>query len=142
MPASDARTIAAGAGTVDAIIAAEAFPTALTGTDDLGRALARIADEFHAPLVCVTLGSGGSLALCDGREIRTPAFPVDCVDSTGAGDAFRGAFATACLRTPAGNIEDVLTYANGVAALNCRALGARGGLPSPEEGEHLLAHRL
>ena len=121
---------------IDAIIAAEAFPTVLTGHEGLGRALEEIGREFGAPLVCVTLGAKGSLAWCNGREIRTPAFPVDCVDSTGAGDAFRGAFAAACLRAPEGEIEDVLTYANAVAALNCRALGARGGIPTPDEVEH------
>ena len=86
-----------------------------------------IGREFGASLVCVTLGAQGSLAWCNGREIRTPAFPVDCVDSTGAGDCFRGAFAAACLAMPHGDIEDVLSYANAVAALNCRALGSRGG---------------
>ncbi len=93
---------------IDAIIAAQDFPTALTGHEELGRALEAMAREFGAPLVCVTLGEEGSLARCSGREIRTPAFPVDCVDSTGAGDVFRGAFAAACLRQPDGDIEDVL----------------------------------
>ncbi|HWW82709.1 MAG TPA: PfkB family carbohydrate kinase, partial [Vicinamibacterales bacterium] len=87
---------------IDAIIAAEEFPPALTGYDDVGRALQAIAREFDAPLVCVTLGRHGSLAWANGREIRTPAFSIDCVDSTGAGDAFRGAFAAACLRAPDG----------------------------------------
>ena len=41
----------------------------------------------------------------------------------------------------AGDIEDVLTYANAAAALNCRALGARAGVPSADEVEHLLASR-
>ena len=36
-------------------------------------------------------------------------------------------------------IEDVLVYANAVAALNCRALGARGGIPTVDEVERLLA---
>ena len=124
---------------LDAIIMAQEFPTALTGQDQLGRALQIIARDFNAPFVCVTLGKEGSLAWCEGREIRTPAFAVDCVDSTGAGDAFRGAFAAACLRQPLDDIEAVLSYSNAVAALNCRALGARGGLPKPEEVEQLLA---
>src|SRR4029453_7925693 len=72
---------------IDAIIAAQAFPTELTGYDEAGRALEAIPRECAAPLVCVTLGSEGSLARVGGREVRTAAFPVDCVDSTGAGDA-------------------------------------------------------
>jgi sugar/nucleoside kinase (ribokinase family) len=91
--------------------------------------------------VCVTLGAKGSLAWCNGREIRTPAFPVDCVDSTGAGDCFRGAFAAACLSMPDGDIEDVLSFANAVAALNCRALGSRGALPTPAEVDQLMLAR-
>jgi sugar/nucleoside kinase (ribokinase family) len=123
---------------IDVIIAAEEFPSALTGHEDLGRALRSLVRDFGASLACVTLGENGSLALCDGREIRTPPFSVDCVDSTGAGDAFRGAFAAGCLLMPDGDVEDVLSYANAVAALNCRALGGRGGLPTPDEVETLM----
>jgi sulfofructose kinase len=123
---------------IDAIIAAEDFPTALTGHEDLGRALEAMARESNAPFVCVTLGAKGSLARCDGREIRTPAFAVDCLDSTGAGDVFRGAFVAGCLKAPDGDIEDVLAYANAAAALNCRGLGARGALPTPVEVDRLL----
>jgi sugar/nucleoside kinase (ribokinase family) len=123
---------------IDAIIAAQSFPGELTGYDDPGRALEALAQEFPAPIVCVTLGSEGSLTRCGGLELRTPAFPVDCVDSTGAGDAFRGGFAAACLRAPDSDIEDVLRFANAVAALNCRALGARGGMPTADEVDQLL----
>lgn len=122
----------------DAIIAAESLPEMLTGRTGLGLALAAMQQEFRAPLVAVTLGDEGSLALCAGHEIRTPAFEVACVDSTGAGDAFRAGFAAGCLRKPDGSIEDVLTYANAVAALNCRELGARGGMPAADEVERLL----
>ena len=62
---------------IDIIITAQDFPCALTGHEDLGRALAAMADEFRAPIVCATLGEHGSLARCGGREIRTPAFQVD-----------------------------------------------------------------
>jgi sugar/nucleoside kinase (ribokinase family) len=126
---------------VDAIIAAREFPTALTGHEDLGRALRAIGREFSAPVVCVTLGREGSLTWCNGREIRTAGFQVDCVDSTGAGDVFRGAFASACLRRPEDDLEEALIYANAVAALNCRALGARGGIPTPAEVDQLRLAR-
>jgi len=124
---------------IDVLIAAQDFPSALTGYEEIGRALEALATEFpSARLVCATLGEEGSLARCDGREIRTPAFKVDCVDSTGAGDAFRGAFAAGCLLMPDVEVEDLLTYADAVSALNCRALGARGGLPTRAEVEELL----
>jgi sugar/nucleoside kinase (ribokinase family) len=123
---------------VDAIIASEQFPGEYTGHESPGRALQALADEFRAPLVCMTLGKDGSLARCGGVEIRTPAFSVPCVDSTGAGDAFRGGFAAACLRAPEGEVEDALLFANAVAGLNCRRLGARGGIPTTGEVEQLL----
>jgi sulfofructose kinase len=124
----------------DAIITAQEFPAALTGHEDLGRALSSIAREFGAALVCATLGRDGSLAWYNGHEIRTPGFQVDCVDSTGAGDVFRGGFAAGCLRGAdhdIDDIEEVLIYANAVAALNCRALGSRGGIPTATEVEQL-----
>jgi sulfofructose kinase len=126
---------------IDVIVAAQEFPTELTGHEDIGRALEAIAREFKAPIVCVTLGEEGSLARVGGREIRTRAFAVDCVDTTGAGDAFRGGFAAGVLQDPQGDVSDWLAYANAVAALNCRALGARGGMPTAREVERLLMAR-
>jgi sugar/nucleoside kinase (ribokinase family) len=125
---------------IDVIVAAQEFPTALTGDDDLGRAIQTLGREFGAAIVTVTLSADGSLTWCQGHEIRTPAFPIDCVDSTGAGDVFRGAFATACLRAAetSGDLESALAYANAAAALNCRALGAQGALPSDDEVTRLL----
>ena len=80
-------------------------------------------------------------SLCGGREFRTPAFPIECVDSTGAGDAFHGGFVAACLRADAGDVESIMAYANAVAALNCRGLGARGGMPYAGEVEAMLMAR-
>jgi sugar/nucleoside kinase (ribokinase family) len=126
---------------IDVIIAARDFPAALTGHEEPGRAIEAMARETRAALVCVTLGADGSLAWCRGREIRTPAFPIDCIDSTGAGDVFRAGFIAGCLREPHGDLEDALRYANAAAALNCRALGAGGALPTVGEIDELLAMR-
>lgn len=125
-------------GQIDVIIAAENFPSEFTGVAETGRALRALAEAFRAPLVCVTLGPEGSLAYCGRQEIRTPGYRVTCVDSTGAGDAFRGGFAAGCLAMPEGDLEDVLRYANAVAALNCCGLGAQGGMPTRDEVEQLI----
>jgi sugar/nucleoside kinase (ribokinase family) len=125
---------------IDVIIASEAFPPALTGRAGTGEALRALAREVDAPVVCVTLGREGSLALCDGHEIRTPGFRVDAVDTTGAGDVFRGGFISGALAAGDGaDVVEVLRYANAVAALKCRRLGARDGIPRPHEVEALLA---
>ena len=120
------------------LIAAERFPAELTGYEDPGRALAAMARECRAALVAVTLGDQGSLAWCAGREIRTPAFRVACVDTTGAGDAFHGGFVAGWLRTPDAEVERLMAYANAVAGLNCRGLGARGGMPRADDVDVLM----
>jgi sugar/nucleoside kinase (ribokinase family) len=58
------------------------------------------------------------------------------VDTTGAGDVFRGAFIRALLRGEAP--DAMLRFANAAAALSCTRLGAIGGVPSLEEVERLL----
>ena len=120
---------------IDVIITAQDFPSALTGHEDLGRALASMAEVSGAGGLR-HVGRQGSLAICGGREIRT-AGQVDCVDDRRR-RRVRGAFVAACLKSPDADIEDVLTYANAVAALNCRALGARAGIPTPQEVDDLL----
>lgn len=124
---------------IDIIIAAETFPSELTGLPDLGAALREMARRFEPSLTSATLGPKGSLSLVDGKEVRTPAFDVHVEDTTGAGDAFRAGFIAAWLRAGADpNVHDVLRYAHGVAALNCRGLGARDGLPRHDEVEELI----
>lgn len=122
---------------IDVLIVSEGFPEQMTGLAGTGEALARLDARFRPALACVTLGAAGCLARCGGREIRGPAFRVPVVDSTGAGDAFRGGFISGLL-AGCRTIEDLLRYANGVAALNCRSAGARGGLPRPAEVDALL----
>jgi len=127
---------------IDVIITARAFPEAFTGVSGVGSALAALARRFEPALVCATLGQEGSLALLGGTEIQTPGFRVPVVDTTGAGDVFRGGFIAGWLAAgPRPQAEDVLTYANAVAALKCRALGARTAIPRRAEVDLLLASR-
>jgi sulfofructose kinase len=124
---------------IDLVVVAESFAETYTGIASTGQALRALARDTGAALVVATLGERGSLAVCQDVEIATPAFPVDCVDSTGAGDVFRAGLAAGLLQQPNGSVEEILRYANAVAALNCRAVGACGGLPSATEVARLLA---
>lgn len=127
---------------IDVIIAAQEFPTELTGAS-LGAGLRQMADQFGAAVVCVTLGAEGSLAVAQGREIRTPAFRVPVVDTTGAGDVFRGGFVSSWLAGGSDvDLEDVLRFANATAGLKCRQLGAREGIPALAQVEELLTGQL
>lgn len=128
---------------IDVIIAAEAFPMSFTGASSLGAALAALQEASGAAVVCVTLGEEGSLARVAGREIRTPAFRVPVADSTGAGDVFRAGFAAAWLHGgDATEVEDALRWANAVAALKCRGLGARTTTPTLTELRSFLDPRV
>ena len=90
-------------------------------------------------MVCVTLGDQGCLALVGDDEIHMPAFEIDAVDTTGAGDLFRAGLIAHWLSEPHGPlVADLLRYANAVAALNCRAVGAWTAAPRRSDVETLL----
>ena len=68
--------------------------------------------------------------------IESPAFRMEARDTTGAGDAFHGAFVFGLLEGL--DAAGVLRTANAAAAMNCRALGAQAGLPDRSELEAFL----
>ncbi len=94
-------------------------------------------EEFpgDGPLV-VTLGARGAMARFGHRIVESPGFRIEPRDTTGAGDAFHGAFIWGVLE--GWDAETVLCAANAAAAMNCRALGAQGGLPTRDELEVFL----
>ncbi|HOB54323.1 MAG TPA: PfkB family carbohydrate kinase [Acidobacteriota bacterium] len=110
---------------IDCCISSESFPHALTGEADLERALRGVA-ALCPGLVAATRGPRGVAGVWRGEYFEVPGYAVRCVDSTGAGDVFHGAFVYALLQGwPLGRM---LRFANAAAALNCTAPGARGGL--------------
>ena len=119
-------------------ILSEHLPLALTGENDLERAMRRL-QGAASQLLTVTLGSLGAVALYNDRILRVPGFAVDAVDTTGSGDVFRGAFIAGLLRHM--KVPELLTYANAAAAASCTRPGALGGVPDPEEADRLIAAR-
>lgn len=121
---------------VDYLITSSEFPTAWTGQADPLKALATLQNEYGMRVAAMTLGAHGAIARFEGRYVYSPAYVVNCVDTTGAGDVFHGAF---CFATLAGySLADSLAIANALAALNCTALGARGRLATLEEARELM----
>ena len=121
---------------VDYLIANSEFPTQWTGERDPLRALELIQNEYGIRVAAMTLGSYGALARAGGRFVYSPAFIVNCVDTTGAGDVFHGAFCYSVLQNMP--LRDALEFSNALAALNCKALGARGGIAGYEQAKALI----
>jgi sulfofructose kinase len=125
-------------------IFAEHIVEELTGERDVERALRQLRTVRLKPdatyahdLLCVTLGARGAMLLADGRLYHEPAFPVGAVDTTGAGDVFRGAFIVALLRGDPP--EQMLRFANAAAALSCTRVGALASVPTLEETMSLVS---
>jgi sugar/nucleoside kinase (ribokinase family) len=87
----------------------------------------------------VTVGENGAIALDGDALLAAPGFPVTVVDSTGAGDVFRGAYIYGIVR--GWSFERQLWFANAAAAVSCTKPGAMGGVPALAEVEDLLARR-
>ena len=116
---------------VDYLLASSEFPSNWTGIRDPFEALALLQSKFAMKVAAMTLGAHGVLARVDGRFVYTPAYVVDCVDTTGAGDVFHGAFCYAVLQGM--TMPAAFDFSNAMAALNCTAMGARGGIRGLDE---------
>jgi len=121
---------------IDYLIASHNFFPALTGDRDPFRALQSMAREYRMRAPGVTLGRDGALVMWNGRFHYSAGFVVKTVDTTGAGDVFHGAFVYGLI---AGwEMQHILDFANAMAALNCTALGARGGISTRAQAEKLM----
>ena len=122
---------------VDYLVASSEFPGLWTTEHDPFKALTELQNEYGMRVAAMTLGAHGALARVDGRFVYSPAFVVNCVDTTGAGDVFHGAFCYAVLQNLP--MREALDLANAMAALNCMAIGARGGVGTLAEARALMA---
>ena len=123
---------------VDILLASEAFPEKLLGLKNHRAALLELKSRFGCAVAGITLGEEGSLILCENEFIKTEGFevPGGCKDTTGAGDSFRTGFLYGLLS--GATVEESARTANAVAALKCRAIGARTALPDENELNSLI----
>ena len=112
-------------------VAGAAEPESPEAALALARELAR-----RVPVVVVTLGARGLVWAGDGGEGHLPAFEVEPVDTTAAGDAFVGGLAAALA---AGEpLEQALRFGSAAGALAATRPGAQPSLPRRAEVEGLL----
>jgi sulfofructose kinase len=115
---------------IDFLITSRDIPTRLTGDSDLRTALPLVHYRYGCRLTGATLGEDGAL-VWDGKQFHyAPAYLVDAVDTTGAGDTFHAAFIYGCLQ--GWPLQRQVEFACAAAALNCTAVGARGGIQPAE----------
>lgn len=115
---------------IDYPVVSKGFAQAAYGSAE--RALVRLA-ALGARFPVVTLGAAGALASGPGGLVVSPAFPVEAVDTTGAGDVFHGTFAWGLLQGL--DATALLRAANAAAGLACTGLGAQAAIPDTAQLE-------
>ncbi|MCG2767392.1 MAG: PfkB family carbohydrate kinase [Chloroflexota bacterium] len=119
----------------DYVVASETFALNFTSEGCVREAARKLFHEGQAAVV-VTTGDKGGFCVSDGGEFAYPTFRVEVVDTTGAGDVFHGAFDYGILR--GWDLEEVVRFSSAVAALKCRELGGRAGIPSLNQVRRFL----
>lgn len=108
----------------------------LVDTGDIGDAL-RAIRALGCRGAVITCGEDGAYYSGENGDGHVPAFEVDAVDTTGAGDVFHGAFAFALTRGC--GLRDCVTLASAVSAIKCTRIGGRAGIPSYDQTLHFLS---
>ncbi|MDI6762864.1 MAG: PfkB family carbohydrate kinase [Thermodesulfobacteriota bacterium] len=122
-------------GQIDFVVTSSRFPTLMTGISDRERALIELQKQTSG-FLCSTLGHEGTMALVNGEILYVREFKIKAVDTTGAGDVFHAGFIYGLLQN--WKVEEILSFANAVAALKCLDLGGRRGIPTLEEIQRLF----
>ncbi len=121
---------------IDFVVTSARFPTLFTGISDREKALIELQKQIPG-FLCATLGHEGAMALVDGQILYAKGFRMKAVDTTGAGDVFHAGFIHGLLQN--WEVEEILRFANAAAALKCRDLGGRRGIPALETIRTFLA---
>lgn len=125
----------------DYVVASIDWAESRTGRKEPRRAAAELYRQQRplkkGKVVVVTAGIRGSFGVTEEGEFHQPAFVVEVVDTTGAGDVYHGAFLYALAQE--WDLPRCAAFASAVAALKCRKLGGRAGIPTRAEVNRFLA---
>jgi sugar/nucleoside kinase (ribokinase family) len=114
----------------DYIIASSEFAAEQTASSDPEKG-AQLLQEKYGGVVVVTAGEKGAYCKTQQSKLYQSAFPVQVVDTTGAGDVFHGAFMVGLLED--WPLQKILEFSAAVASLKCRGLGGRANIPTRQE---------
>ena len=92
---------------------------------------AKLLMKTGAGTIIITLGSEGAMAFTQDKDHFIPAFKVEAVDTTSAGDVFCGSFAVALIEGK--EMEEAVRFANAAAALCVTKMGAQPSAPTRVE---------
>jgi ribokinase len=112
---------------VNILILNEIEAMELTCSNAIHAALAKLEALLPDSEILITLGAEGAVHSYDGKHTRIPAFPVEVVDTTAAGDTFIGYFIAAKVRNE--SIEQCLKWACKAASLCVSRQGAMDSIP-------------
>ena len=126
------------ASMADILIMNAKYPLRVSGKGGHREALLEMAAWGPRTLMC-TLGGQGVLAVIGGRVEAFPAYEVDVVDTTGAGDVFHGAFLAGLLEGM--DLRRNIRFAAAAAALKCTRPGGRAGIPDRETALRFMEER-
>lgn len=114
----------------DYAIVSEAYADAHLTPGDAKKSIEKLF-KLGVQIAGVTLDIKGSYFF-DGKDmIYQPAFHVETIDSTGAGDVFHGAFLYGILQGY--SLRDIAIFASAASALKCRHVGGKLGIPTLDE---------
>jgi len=122
----------------DAFLPNDDEARALTGRTDPSEQAEVLSRLNPDCVVIITMGGRGALARHRDQVIRAGAYQVDCIDESGAGDAFAAGFITGLLES--WPLESTLRFASAVGASCTRALGCTEGVFHFPEAEAFVAH--
>ena len=122
---------------IDLLIVNEVEAEELSGRKDLNKIEAYFREDWPHAEVLITLGKAGVRMLKKDKTIDVPAFEVDAVDTTAAGDTFIGYFLSAYSNHT--DSKTALIRACAASALAVMKLGAAQSIPNKEDVNRFLA---
>lgn len=121
--------------------------TFMTGETDYPKGAKLLQEQYQIPLVFVTFGKDGSMALWNGKQIQAKPFLQEgTIETTGAGDTFTGSVLNGLLEyglegLNEERLEQMMTFANAAASLITTRRGALRVMPERDEVEALIKAR-